>query len=58
MWKIRNISLMVIYLYSIDSMSTVSILPNEEIEINSLADYINLEGLIDPSKRLLQLIKT
>lgn len=56
MFKIKNVSLKVIYLYRSDSLEMVSIVPGEVIEVLDINEFINLEGVLDPSKNLMRLI--
>ena len=53
MFKLKNISTKVLYLYRFDTLEKVTLLPNEIIEVLNINEYINLEGLLDPSKNIL-----
>ena len=56
MFKLKNISTKVLYLYRFDTLEKVTVLPNEIIEVLNINEYINLEGVLDPSKSLMRLI--
>ena len=53
MFRVKNVSTRVISLYRSKSLDKIEVKPGEVIEVFSINEFINLEGLLDPSKNIL-----
>lgn len=56
MVKVKNISGKVIYLYVSHTLNTVVVYPNDIIEVYDIEEYVNLEGVLDPSKNIMRIL--
>lgn len=56
MFRLKNISGKVIYLYVSHTLNMIEVYPNDIIEVYDLEEYINLEGVLDPSKNIMRIL--